>query len=327
MPISPELVTQFEGVLARARRVLVTTHMSPDGDAFGSALAMSIFLDRRGIDHEVLNHDDRVPYNLRFLPGVERIRQTIKGEEADTAIVLDLDSLRRVGDDIRALVDHCPTMVLIDHHIPHEAPGDLRIVDVTSPATALILYELFKSMGATITPEMATCLLAGIITDTGGFRYNNTTVAALAASAELFAAGGALVQVSQESYMKKPLESTKLLGRGLENMRLAEQNQLAWTVLDSADFEAFGALEEHSEGIANELLSIDTVQIAAVLRHPPGRKMRASLRSRAKYDVAAVARLFQGGGHKNAAGCTFESSIQEAETELVHELKKCLESS
>ncbi len=327
MPISPEIVLQFESALARARKVFITTHMSPDGDAYGSALAMSHFLDRRGIENEVLSHDETAPYNLKFLPGVERIRNRPKGEEADLAIVLDLDNLRRMGDDIQAYIDPCPFMVVIDHHLPVDAPGDLRIVDTKASATALLIFQLFKALKATITPEIATCLLAGIVTDTGSFRYANTSVDALQAAAELFAAGGDLLKVSEESYMKKPLASTKLLGRGLERMQLADKDQIAWVVLDREDFEEMGAREEHAEGIANELLSIDSVQIAAVLRHPPERKMRASLRSREKYDVASVARMFNGGGHKNAAGCTFENSIQEAESELIQELSKCLASS
>ncbi len=314
-------------MLAQARKVFVTSHMSPDGDAYGSALAVSYLLDQRKIEHEVLGHDEKIPYMLKFLPGVERIKNKPSGEDADLSIVLDMDNLRRMGEDILGYIDRADRMVVIDHHIPHESPGDLRIVDTKAPATAQILYELFKAMRVTFTPEMATCLLAGIFTDTGGFRYANTNVESLRAAAELVAAGGNISQVAEESYMKKPLESQRLLGRTLENLQLSEDKRLAWAVLDQQDFLDCNAGEEHAEGIVNELLSIDTVQIATVLRQPPDRKMRASLRSRGEYDVAAVARMFQGGGHRNAAGCTFEGSIQEAEQELIHELEQCLASS
>ncbi|MBL8059629.1 MAG: bifunctional oligoribonuclease/PAP phosphatase NrnA [Chthonomonas sp.] len=328
MPITPQQAAEFEAVLARTRKAVVTTHMNPDGDAFGSALAMSFFLDRRGIDHEVVHHDGHTPFTLKFLPGVERIHQTWRdSEEPDVAIVLDLNNLDRIGMPQSEFIATVPTMVLIDHHVPHQSPGDLRLVDTSSPATCLILFELFKHIGAKITPEMATCLLTGIVTDTGSFRYGNTTTAAVEAAAELSELGADIVKISQESYMKKELASTLLLGTGLHKMHLEENGQLAWTVLDSPDFEGAGASEEHAEGLTNELLSINTVQIAAVIRQPPGRKLRASIRSREQYDVSAVARLFNGGGHKNAAGCTFTSSIQEAERDLIVELKKCLASS
>lgn len=327
MAISPELVARFEQLLAQSRKALIASHMNPDGDAFGSSLAMSHFLDQRRVEHEVLNHDPKAPFNLKFLPGVDRVRKTPSEDGADLAIVLDLDNLKRLGDDIRDFIEPCDQMVLIDHHIPHEAPGDLRMVDVQASATSLILYRLFKAMKVNWTPEMATCLLAGIFTDTGGFRYNNTTAEALEASAELLAAGGQLLQVAEESYMRKPLAVTRLLGRTLNIMRLEENNQIAFASLDRRDFEECGALEEHAEGLANELLSIETVQIAAVLRHPPERKMRASLRSRGPYDVASVARKFEGGGHKNAAGCTFETNLRQAEDDLLRELKACLASS
>lgn len=328
MPISPAQAAEFEALLARTRKVVVTTHMNPDGDAFGSALAMSHFLNRRGIDHEILHHDTHTPFTLKFLPGVERIHQTWKdSEEPDLAIALDLNNLDRLGQDIRDFVEQVPTMVVIDHHVPHYTPGDLRIVDERAPATCLMLFHLFRQIGATITPEIATCLLTGIVTDTGSFRYSNTTTEAIEAAAQLSALGADIVKISQESYMKRELASTQLLGIGLHNMRLEEGGRLAWTVLDAPDFEAAGATEEHAEGLTNELLAIHTVQIAAVLRHPPGRKLRASLRSREQYDVSVVAQSFGGGGHKNAAGCTFTSSIQEAERDLVEELRKCLASS
>lgn len=328
MPITPRQVADFEAVLARTRKAVVTTHMNPDGDAFGSALAMSHFLDRRGIDHEVVHHDGHTPFTLRFLPGVERIRQTWKdAEEPDLAIILDLNNLDRLGADVRSCVERAPHMVVIDHHVPHQTPGDLRIVDEKSPATCQILFELFTQMGATITPEIATCLLTGIVTDTGSFRYSNTNVGSVEAAATLFALGGDLVKISQESYMRKEIAATKLFGIGLHKMHLEDGGRLAWTVLDSPDFEEAGAGEEHAEGLTNELLSINTVQISAVLRQPPGRKLRASIRSREQYDVSAVAQHFNGGGHKNAAGCTFNGSIQEAEEDLISELRKCLASS
>ena len=223
MPITPQQAAEFEAVLARTRKAVVTTHMSPDGDAFGSALALSHFLDRRGIDHEVIHHDGHVPFTLRFLPGVERIHQTWKdSEEPDVAIVLDLNNLDRIGGPQSDFVSQVPTMVLIDHHVPHQTPGDLRIVDPTSPATCLILFELFKHMGAKITPDIATCLLTGIVTDTGSFRYGNTTTASVEAAAELSVLGADIVKISQESYMRKELASTLLLGTGLKNMHLEE---------------------------------------------------------------------------------------------------------
>lgn len=324
MPFDSTLAERFDLLLSQAQRVFVACHLNPDGDALGSALAMSQYLQHRGVPHEVLCNND-APFNLKFLPGVTKVTLQPKGEQADVAIVLDLDSFDRLGR-VRPYIEAADTVILIDHHVPHEAQGDLRIVNVESPATALIVHQLFKAVGYRPSTEAATCLLTGIVTDTGSFRFRNTTAEALHASAELLECGGDLALVGREVYMNRPLKSIELVGRTLSNMQLDMDGKLAWSVLTIDDFSEFGAEEQHTEGLANELLSIDTVHIAVIIRQPTTGKVRASIRSREPYDVSKVAQKFGGGGHRNAAGCTFDLPIEQAENELIEEIKKCLES-
>lgn len=324
MSVTPGIAKDFLREVEAADRIYIGTHLNPDGDAIGSALAVALFLDALGRPNEVLCND--LPsYNLRFLPSVDRVRLAPEGP-ASLAILVDLDSSSRLGK-IRPFVETCPRMIVIDHHVPHEAPGDLRIVDTASPATAAILYDLFKASLAEITPDIATCLLAGIITDTGSFRFSNTTPHSLTISADLLARGGNIVRIGEEVFQKKQLPAVRLLGRCIAKMKLALGDRLAWSALSHRDFEESGATEEHTEGLANELLSVDTVQVAALIREPLPGKVRASLRSRGDFDVASVARQFGGGGHKNAAGCTFDTSLEEAERALVSALESCLASS
>ena len=323
IPTQPQ-VAEFQAALRSARSVLISTHLNPDGDALGSALAVSHYLDQLEIPNEVICNN-LAPYNLEFLPGVNRVRLE-PTREHDLAIVLDLDSLHRLGrtqDPIEA----CGRMILIDHHVPHEEPGHLRIVDTASPATALILTRLLHACKARFTPELATCLLAGIVTDTGSFRYRNTTPEALEAAADLLQHGGDIVQVCEEVYQRKPLMSVKLLGKTLDHMVLDCNDRLAYSQLTAKDFAETGAGEPHTEGLVNELLFINTVQIAFVIREPSPGKVRASIRSRGPYDVATAVRPFGGGGHRNAAGCTFEEPIEDAKKKLVEALKECLASS
>jgi bifunctional oligoribonuclease and PAP phosphatase NrnA len=325
MNLDSELVRSFDDLISHASHVLVGTHLNPDGDALGCALAMSHFLRGRGIENEVVCHHPP-PKNLRFLPGVDRVRQVPKREEHELGIILDLDSVDRLGST-EPFFAHCNRTVVIDHHVPHEAPGDLRIVDVTAPATAVILTRLFLALGATIDPDMATCLLTGIVTDTGSFRFRNTTAEALGLSAMLLERGGNINLVSEEIFQRKPLSSTRLFGHMLETMRLYEGNRIAIGVIRYEDFERAGAIDEETEGFVNEMLSIDTVQIAAILRQPSMNRVRCSLRSRDELDIATVARDFGGGGHRNAAGCNFDPPLEEAEEMLLERLKICLESS
>ncbi len=308
-----------------AGSVLIGTHLNPDGDALGSALAVSFYLDGLGIRNEVICHHP-APKNLRFLPGVSRIRQIPVEEKHDLGIILDLDSSERLGD-AAPYFQGCQRIIVVDHHIPHEKPGDVRIIDTGSAATAVILTRLLRAIGAPFTPEISTCLLTGIVTDTGSFRYRNTNPESLAAASFLLEHGGDINLVSEEIFQSKPLASQRLLGHVLETMQLEANGQIAWSAVSLADFEWAQAKDEDTEGFVNELLFIETVRIATLLREPKPGKVRASLRSRADIDVAAVARLFGGGGHRNAAGCTFDGTLEEVEQILIRELKLCLASS
>lgn len=315
---------EFFSQIERAQDVLIGTHLNPDGDALGSALAIMHLLDEIGVKNEVICNN-LAPYNLQFLPGADRVKLKPERSGHDLGIVLDLDNFDRLGRT-REHFEDIPDIILIDHHVPHEGPGSLRIVDSSAPATALIINRLLEQSKSEITPEIALCLLTGIVTDTGSFRYGNTTPEALHASANLLAKGGDIVLVCEEVYGKKPLQSIELAGRMLSKLQLDMDHRIAWAVLNSQDFEEFGGTEVHTEGLINEMLAISTVKVAALVRQPSGGRVRASLRSRDPIDVSEVARVFGGGGHKNAAGCTFDTDIDHAEMMLVEELRRCLES-
>ena len=305
--------------------MLIGSHLNPDGDAMGSALAVSHFLDGLGIENEVLCHH-APPKNLEFLPGIKRVRQVPKNDKHDLAIVVDLESLERLGSTEQYFLE-CPRMIIVDHHVPHKKPGDIRIVDVTASATALILTKLFLEIKATFTPQIATCLLTGIVTDTGSFRFRNTTPEALSMAAVLLENGADINLVSEQIFQSKPVAAAKLLGIVLNGMSLACNNRLAWSVVTVDDFARTGSTDEDTEGFANELLSIESVQIAILIREPKPNKVRVSLRSRRGFDVAEIARNFNGGGHKNAAGCTFDLPLEEVVDRVVEKAKQCLESS
>lgn len=315
----------FKSALDGVKSVRIGTHQNPDGDALGSALALSHYLDQLGISNEVLCHNS-APRNLQFLPSVNRVRQTPIAAEVDLAIMIDLESIDRLGTVAPYFQTGAPLMV-IDHHMPHEMPGQIRIIDTSAPAAALILARLLQQVDAHFTPEISTLLLAGIVTDTGSFRYRNTTPEALSMAAYLLEHGGNLNRISEEVFQRKPLSATRLLGFALNGMKMSMNGSLAWTLIPNSAFKEANATDEDTEGFVNEMLFTDCVRIAAIFREPNPGKVRCSIRSRSDLDVAQVARKFGGGGHKNAAGCTFEGTIESSEAQLVAELEKCLESS
>lgn len=321
--ISPEMSNQFLQTLKQARHVWISTHLNPDGDALGSALAVSLLLEEMEISYEILCHNT-CPYNLDFLPNSKKIQTKPISNTADVAIVVDLSSLDRLGA-IKPYISLVDYLIIVDHHIPNEKPGNLRIIDFTAPATALILSRLFEQLQIKISPQMATCLLTGIVTDTGCFRYPSTTAEVLSTAGKLLEQGADLAQINSEVYFKKPKACLNVLTKALEKMHLICEDKIAWSTLSVEDLQNANALEEHTEGLVNELLTIDTVQIAAMLRESRKGFIQVSLRSRSNYNVAQVANLFNGGGHRNAAGCTFHSSLKEAEKQLIDALKLCLD--
>ncbi len=316
----PALLNEIDS----ASNVWIGTHINPDGDALGTALALAEAVRQRGKPVSVCCHHE-TPRYLKFLPG-EGLLSRVPSGEADLAIVVDLEALDRLGP-LKQVFEQARRLVVIDHHQPHESPGDLRIVAEMSSATALILTDLFRDSEVKITPDMATCLMTGLVTDTGSFRFNNTTSHALHVAGELLELGADLKLVAEHVYMTKSLPSARLLGTALANMMLAENDRIAWTTLPGEAFAATGAKEEDTEGFVNELLAIETVQIAALLRHAASGRVKISLRSRGEIDVTTVARQFGGGGHKNAAGASDDGPIEDTAARLVASMKACLASS
>ncbi len=327
---SPEqLSAMWPGLLAEiqaANHILVASHVNPDGDALGSALAFSFALDQLGKSHEVLFHH-KAPKYLNFLPGIDRITNEPSGKTADLAILLDLEAMSRVGDTILPAIESAKKLVVIDHHQPNEEPGDIRIISTKSPATAAILCDLFKKSDIQITPDIATLLLVGILTDTGNFRYPNTTPHSMHVSADLLEAGAKLGKINEAIYLTRPLPAVKLFGKALTNLRLAANNQIAYTTLKQTDFTNSGAIEEDTEGFVNELLAIDTVRIAAILRESAYGRIKISIRSQGAIDTTQIAKQFGGGGHINASGAHSDETIEVAAEQLVAAMIQCLESS
>lgn len=327
MPLIPndDLVQEFRERLGGAGSVLIGTHLNPDGDALGSALGLSHYLWSQGIKNEVLCHHS-APTNLEFLPGSNQIRQTPVQRGHDLGVVLDLDSLDRLGSTAEFFAE-IPQLVVIDHHVPHESPGDLRIVDTSAPATAVILCRLLEKLGAEFTPAIGTCLLTGIVTDTGSFRFRNTTAESLSWAARLLEGGADINRVSEEVFQRKPLSSVRLLGVMLERMKIEDEDRVAYSTLPNTAYVETSARDEDTEGFVNEMLAVHTVQVAALIREPKLGRVRVSLRSRGEVDVAEVAREFGGGGHRNAAGCSFDGTVDQVAEELVPRLRECLGSS
>jgi len=215
----------------------------------------------------------------------------------------------------------------IDHHVPHEPFADLRLVDTQAAATAEIVYRMLRSMRHPISREVAVCLLTGLVTDTFSFKFPNTTPRSLRIAAQLKKCGADISEINEHVFETRTFSAVKLLGLALSTLQSTPDGKIAWVAISPEIFQRSGATDEETEGIVNYVRSIHGVEVAFLMREVRDKRVRVSLRSRGTVDVAAIARLFDGGGHENAAGCTLEMPLAHAERTLLAEVQRWMASS
>jgi bifunctional oligoribonuclease and PAP phosphatase NrnA len=305
----PAVTSEIEQVAAELRareRFLLTAHEGPDGDALGSLLGMHHLLTQLGKDSVMFMaaKEFPLPIEYRFLP-LEEVFHEPPADMADrTVVFLDCGNVNRMP--IEFLARDASFLVNIDHHHDNTLFGDVNLVDVGASCTAEIVYELALLLGAKITPEIASALYVGLVTDTGKFMYENTNARTHRIVAELIDAGVAVDETYRRLYEHVPIEKLRLLSRALDGIQRLCDGALVVSNITAADYEASGGGEEMTEGIIDHLRSVEGARVAAVVRDlgDKGKAARkVSLRSSdGKVDVSAIARIHGGGGHKRAAG-------------------------
>lgn len=302
-------------VLRAGERFLVCSHSRPDGDAVGSILAMGMFLQQMGKRADLVTAD-RIPSIYRSLPQTDSIRTALRVHGPyDAAILLECDGFGRTR--LRGL--DAFFIVNIDHHTSGRDWANLNWIDREASSVGELVFRLVKAAGATVTPEMATCLYTTVLTDTGGFCYGSTKASTFALARELVEAGANPIRVAQDVYFSVATSKMLLLGAALGNLH--REGRLAWLWVTHQDMVRTCAAEEDCEGIVNYAVSIAGIEAAAFLRELPEQRIRLSLRSKGKVNVAAIAERLGGGGHENAAGCTLEGPLSRALEEILAELR------
>jgi bifunctional oligoribonuclease and PAP phosphatase NrnA len=316
MPTLANPLEEILQVIREGERFLVCSHSSPDGDAVGSVLAMGMFLESLGKRADLVTAD-RIPAVYRRLPGAEAIRTAMRVHGPyDAAILLECDSFERTR--LRGL-ERFP-IVNIDHHVSGRPWGQFNWIDHGAASVGELVSRLIKAADGTITPEIATCLYTTLLTDTGGFTYGALRASTFALAEELVLAGADPIRISQNTYYRTPLSKLLLLGAALNNLH--REDRVAWLWVTQHDLERTCAAEEDCEGIVNYALSLADVEAAVFLRELPERRIRMSLRSKGKINVAAIAQSLGGGGHENASGCTVDGPLPRALDEIKTELRK-----
>ena len=318
MSLAPDIATDLERAAAELRdrdRFLLTAHEGPDGDALGSLLGLHKVLTQLGKDSVMFMaaKEFPLPIEYRFLP-LEEVFHEAPADMADrTVVFLDCGNIDRVP--VEWLTGSGNDIINIDHHHDNTRFGDVNLVEVGASCTAEIVYDLALLLGAKITPEIASALYVGLITDTGKFMYENTNAHTHRVAADLIDAGVNVDDTYRRLYEHVPIEKLRLVSRALDGISSYCNGKLVVSYITMADYEATGAAEEMTEGLIDNLRSIEGVKVAAVIRDLGNRGRAArkvSLRSSAgDVDVSAIARLNGGGGHKRAAGFSTDLEFEQ----------------
>ena len=290
--------------LSAAKSPALFTHLRPDGDAFGSLLGLAHVLKERGQTPTLQVEGGMIPM-YRFLPGHELVEDVADQlpPKTDAFVVLDTSTRERVGK--KTVGWKQPVDVVIDHHVSNPGFGSINLIVPEIPATAGVLYRLFAMAGWKISPATATCLYAGLSTDTGSFRYRGTDAQTLRIAADLVELGADPSEIAKHCYLSITPQRYQLKKLTIETLTLKDNKKSGFLTILPDFYLQSGAKSEDTEGIIEEVTSIQGLEVASLFEFSPDDGLRVSLRSKGKVDVNSIASSFGGGGHRAAAGIRF----------------------
>lgn len=302
---------------------LITAHCDPEGDSIGSQLALADILRQLGKRYVIVN-PDLPPERYRFLKGIKQIETpSKKSYKFDVALVLDCPIIERTGS-VQKIISG-KQIVNIDHHISNLNFGAINYVQPRASSAGEIIYELIQALGAKLNKDLAGYLYLAMLTDTGGFRYSNTTSKTMKIAGHLLEFGADPKDLYERMYESHSLASRKLLGLCLGTLKISEDGKLAWMHLTKAMFKKAGAASHDAENLINYARFIDGVKIAIFFSDAEcSGCTKASFRSNANLDVNKIASKFGGGGHMSASGCVIKGGIKSVEKKVLKEARKAL---
>jgi phosphoesterase RecJ-like protein len=312
----PETYQRLQNLVETHERFLVISHLRPDGDAYGSTLALGLALRGLGKDVITMNCDGLAPL-FRFLPGSESLVATPeKAPEAGRVLVaVDCADSKRLGAAFEAW-NRTPD-VNIDHHVSNPGYGALNVIEPALPATAQLLFEIIDALGWPLTADIASNLYVGLMTDTGSFRYRQTTARSFAVATRLVEAGADPVALAQACYQSYRPARLLLLREVLNSLHFAADGRIGWFYITPETYARSGSSPDETEGLLEYLQAVEAIEAAFVLEEIPGGLTRASMRSRGTVDVNRICAEFGGGGHRLAAGLRTKLAIAELEPRLL----------
>jgi bifunctional oligoribonuclease and PAP phosphatase NrnA len=310
----------FVELVGRHKRVLLTTHIRPDGDGLGSMLALADVLGRRGKEVQLVIAST-FPPRYAFLDPAGRIeRFTPPGEawrQAEVAVVLDTGTWNQLGDLGPFLRTLPAARVVIDHHLTQDDLGALRLVDVRAEATGRLVFDAITALGGPLTPPAASALFVALAMDTGWFRHENARAATFALAGELIQVGAQPTVLYDLLFEQNTLPRLKLMGLVLDRIQVVDGGRVAYSEIRRGDYALTGATPQDTEDLVNFTRSIAGVEVGVLFMEQPRGGVKVSFRSRERVDVARVAERFRGGGHRLASGAVVEAPLEETRARVL----------
>ena len=309
----------LDDIIKSAKKILLLSNVNPDGDTLGSMCAMySMILNRfkKKVDMCVVSN---IPFNYKFLPNVDLAQRYYDQSLVyDLVITLDVAAIDRVRD-AKIFFDKAKYRVNIDHHKTNPNYGDYNLVEPTASSCGEVLFNYFKANGWEITKDAAVCLYTAIMTDTGNFRFENTSPNCLRAAADLVEIGANPNLIYKHCYESKTKNFVLFQNYCVNKAEFLNDNKIAYTTVYKKDLEKFAAGDDYTDGIAETLRAIDSTEVSFVVKEVESKLTKVSMRSK-KIDVAKICEVFGGGGHTYAAGCTIKASVKDSINKLLKEI-------
>jgi len=305
-------LAEVADVVRSADSLALACHHHPDGDALGSMLAMHLLCEANGMPSvaswptpfEVAPH-------YRFLPGLDRCTPPAAfPAEPEVLVTFDLGHLHRLGD-LAPSAERAREVVVLDHHPDNQRFGTRNLVDESAAATAVLVRQLAAELGWPLTHDVALCLYVGLVTDTGRFRYPNTTPDVFHLAEELSEFDLPIARITRELFEKHRFQYVQLLSMALARTELDPDRRFVVAWLTADDLRDFDVTFEETEGFIDHVRACQEAEVACVLREAPGEGLRVSLRSTGSTDVGALAARFGGGGHSFMSGFSTDRPIPE----------------
>ncbi len=310
----------LDDIIKSSKKILLLSHVNPDGDTLGSMCAMySAIYDRFKIKAD-MSIVSNVPFNYKFLPNIDKAERYFDQSLIyDLVITLDVASIERVQDS-KIFFDKANMTVNFDHHKTNPNFAKFNIVEPEASSCGEVLYNFFRENNWKISEITAKCLYVAIMTDTGNFRFENTSAEAMRAAADLIDLGANPNILYKKCYETKTKSLVMFQNYCVNKAVFSEDNKIVYTTVYKKDLEKYSAGDDYTDGIAETLRAIDTTEVAFVLKEVDGKTTKVSMRSK-HIDVAKICEKFNGGGHTYAAGCTIKANINDSISNIMKEIK------